>query len=105
MDAGVQCLVLEPARVPSFRLKIKDLNCAFKLYQRRIFDGLEMQSTGALINAEILLRATRRRLTIAQVGVHHFPRTSGRQTGSNPMVIFRAFRELVKLYRQTNRQF
>ena len=49
-----------------------------------------------------LSRATRRRYAITQVGVHHFPRTRGQQTGAHPRVIFRAFRELVKLYQQIN---
>ena len=57
-----------------FRMKFKDINCAFKLYRRRIFDDMELRSNGALINAEILARATRRRYAITQVGVHHFPR-------------------------------
>jgi glycosyltransferase involved in cell wall biosynthesis len=82
-----------------FDMKIKDINCAFKLYQRQVFDKMEIKSIGALINAEILALATRRGYKITQVGVHHFPRTSGRQTGSNPMVIFRALGELVKFYR------
>jgi glycosyltransferase involved in cell wall biosynthesis len=86
----------------TFRLKIKDNNCAFKLYRRRIFDSIELQSTGALINAEILARASRRGFTIAQIGVHHFPRTGGRPTGAKPVVIFRAFWELVKLFKQIN---
>jgi glycosyltransferase involved in cell wall biosynthesis len=85
-----------------FRMKVKDINCAFKLYKRRIFDNLELRSTGALINAEILARATRRGYAIVQVGVRHFPRTSGQPTGAKPGVIFRAFWELVKLYRQIN---
>jgi hypothetical protein len=56
-----------------------------------------------MINAGILARATRRGYAITQIGVHHFPRTCGRPTGANPRVILRAFRELVKLYRQINR--
>ena len=86
-----------------FRMRIKDVNCAFKLFKRQIFDDMELGSTGALINAEILARAARRGYSITQVGVHHFPRTRGLPTGANPRVIFRAFRELVKLYRQINR--
>jgi len=82
-----------------FNLKIKDINCAFKLYRRGVFDGMELRSTGALINAEILARATRRGFTVTQAGVHHLPRTNGRQTGSNIAVILRAFRELVQLHR------
>ena len=82
-----------------FHLKLKDINCAFKLYRCSVFDNMEIQSTGALINAEILARATRRGLTITQVGVHHFPRMNGQPTGSNLGVIFRAFGELVKFYK------
>ncbi|HLX68370.1 MAG TPA: glycosyltransferase family 2 protein [Verrucomicrobiae bacterium] len=86
-----------------FRMKVRDINCAYKLYKRGIFDNLEIRSTGALINAEILARAVRHGYAITQVGVHHFPRTRGRPTGANPRVIFRAFRELVTLYSQINR--
>ena len=80
-----------------FGFKLKDINCAFKLYKCSVFAGMDLQSTGALINAEILSRATRRGCAITQIGVHHFPRTQGRQTGSNFTVIFRAFGELVRL--------
>jgi glycosyltransferase involved in cell wall biosynthesis len=86
-----------------FRMRIKDINCAFKLFKRQIFDDMVLGSTGALINAEILARATRRGYSITQVGVHHFQRTRGQPTGANPRVVFRAFHELVKLYRQINR--
>jgi len=58
-----------------FRMQIKDINCAFKLFKRQMFDDMELWSTGALINAEILARATRHGYSITQVGVHHFPRT------------------------------
>ena len=80
-----------------FRMKLRDVNCAFKLFKRRVFDEMHLHSTGALINAEILARATRQRFKITQIGVHHFARKNGRQTGSNPKVVFRAFRELISL--------
>jgi len=86
-----------------FRMEFKDINCAFKLFKRRMFEGMELCSAGALINAEILARATRRGYAVTQVGVHHFPRTRGQPTGAHPRVIFCAFRELVKFYRQINR--
>jgi glycosyltransferase involved in cell wall biosynthesis len=85
-----------------FHLRLKDINCAFKLYKRKVFESVEMQSTGALINTEILARANRHGFTITQVAVHHFPRIAGQQTGANPRVIFHAFWELVKLYKQIN---
>ncbi len=80
-----------------FHLKLKDIDCAFKLYKRRLFDEIELCSTGALIDTEILARAQRRGYTIRQIGVHHYPRTAGQATGANLKVILRAFVELFKL--------
>lgn len=79
---------------------IRDIDCAFKIYPRRLFDEITMASEGALIDAEILARATRRGYRIGQVGVHHYPRTAGAQTGANIKVIARAFVELLKLRRR-----
>lgn len=86
-----------------FHLDIKDINCAFKLFRQEVLRNISLNSTGALINAEILARARRQGFSIAQVGVHHFPRIRGRPTGSNPKVIIHAFLELAKLYMQINR--
>jgi len=80
-----------------FGLKLRDIDCAFKLYRRKIFDGMQLSSSGALIDAEVLARAARKGCTIVQRGVHHFPRTAGKQTGANLRVILRAFIELFKL--------
>jgi len=81
-----------------FRMRIKDIDCAFKLFKRKIFDDIEMTSTGALIDTEILARSIKKGYTIIQKPVHHYPRTAGEQTGANIKVILRAFKELFKLY-------
>lgn len=83
-----------------FGLKMKDIDCAFKLYKRKIFDRIEMHSTGALIDTEILARAIRKGYTVKQIGVHHYPRMAGQQTGANVKVILRAFKELFKLRKE-----
>ena len=80
-----------------FSLKIHDIDCAFKLYKREIFDNIELSSTGALIDTEILARAARKGYSITQKGVHHYPRTAGLPSGANPRVILRAFKELYSL--------
>ncbi|MHC4424827.1 MAG: glycosyltransferase family 2 protein [Planctomycetota bacterium] len=80
-----------------FGLKIRDIDSAFKLFKREIFDNIELSSTGALIDAEILARAARKGYSITQKGVHHYPRTAGAQTGASLRVILRAFKELFKL--------
>jgi glycosyltransferase involved in cell wall biosynthesis len=83
-----------------FNMKVRDIDCAFKLYKREIFDNIQMSSLGALISAEVLARAARKGYSITQRGVHHYPRTAGAQTGANLRVILRAFKELFKLRRQ-----
>ena len=80
-----------------FGMKIRDIDCAFKLYRREIFDHIEMRSEGALIDTEILARAQRGGYRIVQRGVHHYPRVAGEQSGADIKVILRAFGELWKL--------
>lgn len=87
-----------------FSLKVRDVDCAFKLYRRRLFDEITMESTGALIDTEILARAVRKGYTITQKGVHHYPRTAGQQSGASLRVVLRAFRELWQLRRRIVRE-
>jgi len=81
-----------------FGLNLRDVDCAFKIFPRRLFEQIEMRSTGALIDAEVLAKAKYLGYRIGQVGVHHYPRRAGEQTGAKPRVIARAFWELIKLY-------
>lgn len=80
-----------------FGMHLRDIDCAFKLYRREVVADMPMLSTGALIDAEILARATRQGCRICQTGVHHFACTSGGQTGASIPVILRAFKELFQL--------
>ncbi len=82
-----------------FSMGIRDVDCAFKLYPRRFLQEIELRSTGALIDTEMLAKATRLGYGIGQVGVHHYPRQAGTQTGANLRVILRAFKELWQLRR------
>ena len=83
-----------------FGLQIRDLNCAFKLFKKKVIDAIDIESTGAFINAEILIKAKKKGFTMTEVGVTHYPRQWGTQTGANPKVIFRAFCDLFKLHQK-----
>jgi glycosyltransferase involved in cell wall biosynthesis len=78
-------------------VSIRDLDCAFKLFHRRVIDSLDLSSTGACINAEILSQCVRNGMRLREVPVSHVPRLHGQQTGASPRVILRAFRELPAL--------
>ncbi len=74
---------------------VRDVDCAFKLFRAEFFREHQLESRGALINAEMLYRLRRDGKTIAQVGVRHLERKAGRATGAKPSVIARAVKELV----------
>jgi len=83
-----------------FGLKVRDIDCAFKLFRRQVIEGMELLSTGALISTEVLARASRKGCKIGERPVTHYPRLAGRQTGANWRVVFRAFKELLQLRRR-----
>lgn len=78
-------------------VRVRDLNCAFKLIPKKVLDAITLESTGALINAELYGRAVRKGFGIREIGVHHYPRTAGVQTGAHLGVIVRAFYDLFRL--------
>ena len=80
-----------------FKLKVSDVDSAFKLYRRKIFDEISLTAQGALIDTEILAKAKAKGYTITEVGVNHYPRSAGEQTGAKLSVIVKAFVELFKL--------
>ena len=84
-------------------IKIRDIDCAFKLFRRAVFDQVQIRSVGAMVNTEILAQAARLGMRIHQVKVNHFPRRHGKQSGANLHVIIKAFRELCRLWRQLRR--
>jgi glycosyltransferase involved in cell wall biosynthesis len=84
-------------------IKIRDIDCAFKLFRRSVFDHIQIRCVGAMVNTEILAQATRLGLRIRQVKVSHFPRRYGKQSGANLRVIIKAFRELCRLWRKLRR--
>jgi glycosyltransferase involved in cell wall biosynthesis len=76
---------------------VRDVNCAFKVFRRGVFDQISINSEGALINAEVFGKARRLGMAVHEVPVTHLPRQFGTQTGAHPSVILRAFRELFEL--------
>jgi hypothetical protein len=81
-----------------FGLKLRDANCAFKLFKKNIIDQLRLESNGAIINGEIFVKARRLGFDkIKEVGVEHYPRKIGRQTGAKPKVLWEALISIIRL--------
>lgn len=82
-----------------FRFYVKDIDCGFKMFKKEALDKLmPLRSEGAMITTELLAKAKVKNLKIAQVGVDHYPRKYGKQTGANFQVIMRALFESMILW-------
>lgn len=77
----------------SFGIPVRDVDCAFKLLRGDAARALPLQSDGAMVSTELVVRAQLARWSIAEVGVHHRPRVAGSPTGGDPRVVLRALRE------------
>ncbi|HKW45436.1 MAG TPA: glycosyltransferase family 2 protein [Candidatus Eremiobacteraceae bacterium] len=80
-----------------FGLRIRDIDCAFKLFRRDVFDGLTLESNGAFISSELLIKLSRRGVPIAERGVNHYPRTTGYSKGAGVGVILKTIKDILRL--------
>lgn len=81
-----------------FGVHLRDIDCAFKVFDGDLLRSIELTAPGALINSEIQAKARRQGARIEQIGVHHYPRVAGMATGGNWRVIARAMKETIILW-------
>jgi glycosyltransferase involved in cell wall biosynthesis len=80
-----------------FGLRVRDPDCACKLFRRAALEGVAVESEGAFLSAELLIKIEARGRRIVETGVPHHPRTAGRASGADPRVILRAIRDFWRL--------
>ena len=77
-----------------FGLRVRDIDCAMKLFRREVFDGLPLTTDSPFLSAELLIKLKARGERLAQVGVNHYPRAAGTNTGASFRKILRTFRDI-----------
>jgi glycosyltransferase involved in cell wall biosynthesis len=80
-----------------FGVRVRDIDCACKLFKREALEPVRVASGGAFFTAEMLIKLRFEGRKIVQVGVPHYPRTAGSPTGAKPQVVFRAMRDFWSL--------
>jgi glycosyltransferase involved in cell wall biosynthesis len=76
-----------------FGLRVRDVDCACKLFRREALEGVRVESGGAFFSAELLIKTLQKGRGIVEVGVPHYARTAGSPTGAKPSVIWRAVKD------------
>ena len=87
-----------------FGLRLRDVDCAFKVFPRSFLREIEMQSDGAMVDTEVLAQAVRMGMSIQQAPVRHLPRVAGDSCGGNPSVILHAIFEAFKIRSRMGRK-
>jgi len=80
-----------------FGLRVRDVDCACKLFRREALGPIRVGSGGAFFTAELLIKLRFEGRSMVEVGVPHYPRTAGSPTGAKPKVVFRAVRDFWSL--------
>jgi hypothetical protein len=76
-------------------LPVRDVDCAFKLIRRDLFERVELTSDGAMINTELVVKCRSAGARLAEAGVRHRPRGRGHWETANGFL--RGFGDLARL--------
>ncbi|MFP5263012.1 MAG: glycosyltransferase family 2 protein [Blastocatellia bacterium] len=80
-----------------FGINVRDIDCAFKLYRREVFDKVTIESKKFFVDAEVLAKAKYFGFRMVEIGVRHYPRPAGRST-VRPTHVLSTLRELARIW-------
>ena len=82
-----------------FRVRVRDVDCAFKLMRAEVRDKLPLQTSDFFIDTEIVACARKWNFRIAQKGVRHYPRVAG-ETTVQPGDVLRTLKTVARMWRR-----
>jgi glycosyltransferase involved in cell wall biosynthesis len=82
----------------AFGLRLRDVDCDFRLMRREIFDKVHLESNSGVICVEMMKKIQDAGFVIAEVPVHHYHRVYGRSQFFNFSRTFRVGLDLMRLW-------
>jgi glycosyltransferase involved in cell wall biosynthesis len=83
-----------------FRIQIRDIDCDFRLMQRKLLEDMQLFSTSGTICVELVRKLELSGFRVEEVGVHHYPRLHGRSQFFRVQSLLKTLFQLLKLYTQ-----
>jgi glycosyltransferase involved in cell wall biosynthesis len=81
-----------------FRVRIRDIDCDFRLIRRSLLERLHLTSTSGTICVELVRKIELTGCGVVEVGVHHYPRLHGRSQFFRVKSLLTTFSQLVRLW-------
>jgi glycosyltransferase involved in cell wall biosynthesis len=81
-----------------FRIRIRDIDCDFRLIRRSVLDRIDLESTSGTICVELVRKLELSGCGVLEMGVHHYPRRHGRSQFFRVRSLLTTFSQLARLY-------
>ena len=81
-----------------FGLRVRDVDCDFRLMRRSIFDRVSLRKNSGVICLEMMKKIQDAGFRIAEVPVHHYHRTHGRSQFFNFRRLFKTAVDVARLW-------
>jgi glycosyltransferase involved in cell wall biosynthesis len=82
-----------------FRVRVRDVDCSFKLFRREVLDKITVEPTNFFVDTELVAKARKWNFRIAEKGVRHYPRTAG-ETTVQPSDVLRTLRVVFTMWQR-----
>ena len=81
-----------------FRIRIRDIDCDYRLIRRALLDKVNLTSTSGTICVELVRKLELSGCEVREVGVHHLPRLHGRSQFFRVRSLATTFYQLLRLW-------
>lgn len=83
-----------------FRIRIRDIDCDFRLMRRQVLETLRLTSTSGTICVELVRKFETSGWRVEEAGVHHYPRLYGRSQFFRVRSLMITLMQIIRLYVQ-----
>ena len=81
-----------------FRIRIRDIDCDYRLIRRSLLDRIQLTSTSGTICVELVRKLELSGCAVSEVGVHHYARQHGRSQFFRVRSLAITFTQLLRLW-------
>lgn len=82
-----------------FRVKVRDVDCAFKLFRREVLEKIVIECDDFFVDAELVAKARRWNFRVLEKGVRHYPRMAG-ETTVRPSHIIDTLKQIALMWKR-----
>jgi hypothetical protein len=81
-----------------FRIRIRDIDCDYRLIRRSVLERIHLTSTSGTICVELVRKLELSGCEVKEIGVHHYPRLYGSSQFFRLRSLATTFYQLLRLW-------